>query len=69
MFNVEQFGKDVVKGGSLVNISYCRFPQTARVRPHAVAAVLRNVSFNQTRYESFIDLQDKLHQKYMPVRQ
>ncbi|XP_005097581.1 phenylalanine--tRNA ligase beta subunit [Aplysia californica] len=35
---------------------------TAQVRPHCVAAVLRNIKFTQERYESFIDLQDKLHQ-------
>ncbi|KAK2880709.1 hypothetical protein Q8A67_017977 [Cirrhinus molitorella] len=36
--------------------------ETASVRPHAVAAVLRNISFNPERYESFIELQEKLHQ-------
>lgn len=36
--------------------------QTVRVRPHAVAAVLRNITFNKERYDSFIDLQEKLHQ-------
>lgn len=36
--------------------------QTAAVRPHAVAAVLRNITFTQERYDSFIELQDKLHQ-------
>lgn len=37
-------------------------PSTAQVRPHAVAAVLRNITFTEERYKSFIDLQDKLHQ-------
>ncbi|BFF91137.1 phenylalanine--tRNA ligase beta subunit [Drosophila madeirensis] len=37
-------------------------PSTAQIRPHAVAAVLRNVTFTQESYTSFIDLQDKLHQ-------
>jgi phenylalanyl-tRNA synthetase beta chain len=37
-------------------------PATQLVRPHAIAAVLRNVTFNQDSYKSFIDLQDKLHQ-------
>jgi hypothetical protein len=32
------------------------------VRPHAVAAVLRNINFDEERYNSFIELQDKLHQ-------
>lgn len=34
---------------------------TAKVRPFAVAAVLRNVTFTADNYDSFIDLQDKLH--------
>lgn len=37
-------------------------PRTGAVRPHAVAAVLRNVTFTKEIYNSFIDLQDKLHQ-------
>ena len=32
------------------------------MRPYAAAAILRNVSFTKARYESFIALQDKLHQ-------
>ncbi|XP_063228095.1 phenylalanine--tRNA ligase beta subunit isoform X2 [Bacillus rossius redtenbacheri] len=36
-------------------------PSTQVVRPHAVAAVLRNVTFTKDSYNSFIDLQDKLH--------
>ena len=37
-------------------------PETALVRPFVVAAILRGVTFDATRYASFIDLQDKLHQ-------
>ncbi|XP_071479166.1 phenylalanine--tRNA ligase beta subunit-like [Diadema antillarum] len=37
-------------------------PDTARVRPFAVAAILRNITFTKESYDSFIDLQDKLHQ-------
>ncbi|KAL0275151.1 UNVERIFIED_CONTAM: hypothetical protein PYX00_003101 [Menopon gallinae] len=37
-------------------------PDTAKIRPHVVAAVLRNIEFNKDVYDSFIDLQDKLHQ-------
>nr|CAG4636889.1 EOG090X03QT [Ceriodaphnia reticulata]SVE72848.1 EOG090X03QT [Ceriodaphnia reticulata] len=37
-------------------------PSTSVIRPHAVAAVLRNISFDQNAFSSFIDLQDKLHQ-------
>ena len=32
------------------------------VRPHVIGAVLRGVTFKKARYNSFIDLQDKLHQ-------
>ena len=35
--------------------------QTKAVRPYVVCAVLRDVTFDQARYESFIALQDKLH--------
>merc|ERR1712142_152620 len=35
--------------------------ETQQVRPFAVAAVLRNITFTQDSYNSFIDLQDKLH--------
>ncbi|KAE9354857.1 Phenylalanine--tRNA ligase beta subunit [Phytophthora fragariae] len=37
-------------------------PNTKLVRPYVVSAVLRDVQFTQERYDSFIDLQDKLHQ-------
>jgi len=37
-------------------------PSTAQVRPFAVAATLRNVKLDQEKYQSLIDLQDKLHQ-------
>ncbi|XP_004701698.1 phenylalanine--tRNA ligase beta subunit [Echinops telfairi] len=36
--------------------------ETAKGRPYAVAAILRNVKFTPDRYNSFIDLQEKLHQ-------
>ena len=36
--------------------------QTAKVRKHVVGAVLRNITISQEAYDSFIDLQDKLHQ-------
>ncbi|KAF5300065.1 hypothetical protein FQA39_LY11257 [Lamprigera yunnana] len=35
---------------------------TAKIRPYAVCAILRNLYFTQESYNSFIDLQDKLHQ-------
>ncbi len=31
------------------------------IRPYAVAAILRNITFTQQIYDSFIDLQEKLH--------
>ncbi|KAI1939022.1 phenylalanine--tRNA ligase subunit beta [Ophidiomyces ophidiicola] len=36
--------------------------ETAKIRPYVSGAVLRNVHFDQARYDSFIALQDKLHQ-------
>lgn len=38
------------------------FLQTSQIRPFVVCAVLRGVTFDEARYNSFIDLQDKLHQ-------
>mmetsp|Transcript_1691 Transcript_1691/g.3718 ORF Transcript_1691/g.3718 Transcript_1691/m.3718 type:complete len:625 (-) Transcript_1691:57-1931(-) len=35
---------------------------TAQIRPFVVAAVLRGMTFDNDTYQSFIDLQDKLHQ-------
>ncbi|KAI9715633.1 MAG: phenylalanine--tRNA ligase subunit beta [Chrysothrix sp. TS-e1954] len=37
-------------------------PETAQIRPLFTGAVLRNVKFTKDRYDSFIALQDKLHQ-------
>ncbi|KAJ4882722.1 putative phenylalanine--tRNA ligase beta subunit [Raphanus sativus] len=39
-----------------------RSDQTSQIRPYVVCAVLRGVTFDEARYNSFIDLQDKLHQ-------
>ncbi|KAL8994796.1 MAG: hypothetical protein Q9169_005332 [Polycauliona sp. 2 TL-2023] len=36
--------------------------ETARVRPYVAGAVLRNINFTKESYDSFIALQDKLHQ-------
>lgn len=36
--------------------------QTTKIRPYVSGAILRNIKFDQARYESFIALQDKLHQ-------
>ncbi|KAI9692276.1 MAG: phenylalanine--tRNA ligase subunit beta [Bathelium mastoideum] len=35
---------------------------TARIRPYFSCSILRNIKFTKSRYESFIALQDKLHQ-------
>ncbi|KAI1005721.1 Phenylalanine--tRNA ligase beta subunit [Podosphaera aphanis] len=37
-------------------------PDTQMVRPYIAGAILRNVKFTQKTYDSFISLQDKLHQ-------
>ncbi|KAK4490066.1 hypothetical protein RD792_000720 [Penstemon davidsonii] len=36
--------------------------ETSKIRPYVVSAVLRGVTFDEARYNSFIDLQDRLHQ-------
>ncbi|KAJ5074980.1 phenylalanine--tRNA ligase beta subunit [Anaeramoeba ignava] len=36
--------------------------ETKQIRPFIVSAVLKNIVFNEDRFQSFIDLQDKLHQ-------
>ncbi|KAJ5803298.1 Phenylalanine--tRNA ligase beta subunit [Penicillium pulvis] len=36
--------------------------ETTQIRPYVSGAILRNVKFDTARYESFIALQDKLHQ-------
>lgn len=36
-------------------------PDTERIRPFVVCAVLRNIKFDAASYRSFIDLQEKLH--------
>lgn len=36
--------------------------ETDSIRPFVVCAILRGITFDQARYNSFIDLQDRLHQ-------
>lgn len=36
-------------------------PETKQVREYVVSAILRNIKFDVQSYNSFIDLQDKLH--------
>lgn len=44
-------------------------PETALVRPYVVAAVLRGVTFDATRYNSFIDLQARVGCQRKPANQ
>ncbi|PKA65024.1 putative phenylalanine--tRNA ligase beta subunit [Apostasia shenzhenica] len=61
-------GKEEIPLFKLRNIPYASMLQmhvtkvTKEIRPYVVCAVLRGVCFNTTNYNSFIDLQDKLHQ-------
>jgi phenylalanyl-tRNA synthetase beta chain len=50
----------VPKSGRLETITV--LPDTLKVRPYVSGAILRNVKFTQETYDSFISLQDKLHQ-------
>jgi len=56
-------------GGEKDIIEVTVAPTTAQVRPYFGAAVLRNVKFTQRSYDSFIDLQEKLHQNICRKRQ
>ncbi|PFX26975.1 Phenylalanine--tRNA ligase beta subunit [Stylophora pistillata] len=51
--------KAVKPSGALQRLKISK--NTALVRPHCVAALIRNITFTQESYNSFIDLQDKLH--------
>ena len=55
-----QFSLADMSGKAMQQMSVER--ETALIRPFVVAAVLRGVSFDKGNYDSFIDLQDKLHQ-------
>jgi len=48
------------KSGKLQTITI--HSETMKVRPYVSAAILRNITFTQEAYDSFIALQDKLHQ-------
>ncbi|KAK4508268.1 hypothetical protein PRZ48_002006 [Zasmidium cellare] len=46
--------------GELLTVNVTK--DTERIRPYFSCAILRNIKFDKARYESFIALQDKLHQ-------
>ncbi|KAH8590001.1 hypothetical protein B0O99DRAFT_522272 [Bisporella sp. PMI_857] len=48
------------KNGKLETITV--HADTTKVRPYVSGAILRNIAFTQESYDSFISLQDKLHQ-------
>ncbi|KAH8106164.1 phenylalanyl-tRNA synthetase [Cristinia sonorae] len=56
-------------GGESSLITATIAPETKHIRPYFACAVLRNIKFTQRSYESFIDLQDKLHQNLCRRRQ
>ena len=47
---------------SVVTHAAIDIEQTSRIRPYVSCSILRNIKFTQARYDSFIALQDKLHQ-------
>ena len=47
-------------GGKIQTITVSK--ETEQVRPYVSGAILRNITFTQDAYDSFIALQDKLHQ-------
>ncbi|KAH9412513.1 hypothetical protein DERP_006475 [Dermatophagoides pteronyssinus] len=50
------------KPSSLKQNELIVLPNTEKIRPFVVGAILRGIKFTQLSYNSFIDLQDKLHQ-------
>ncbi|KAH9936935.1 phenylalanyl-tRNA synthetase [Amylocystis lapponica] len=56
-------------GGEADLITTTVAPETQQIRPYFACAVLRNIKFTQQSYDSFIDLQDKLHQNLCRRRQ
>ncbi|OMO95854.1 Phenylalanyl-tRNA synthetase, class IIc, beta subunit, archae/euk cytosolic [Corchorus capsularis] len=61
-------GQDEIPRYKVANISkesmlkMCIKKETSPIRPFVVCAVLRGITFDEASYNSFIDLQDKLHQ-------
>ncbi|KAF4602096.1 phenylalanine--tRNA ligase subunit beta [Pleurotus pulmonarius] len=56
-------------GGEADLLTVTVSPETKRIRPLFACAILRNVKFTQESYQSFIELQDKLHQNICKRRQ
>ncbi|KAF7292377.1 Phenylalanyl-tRNA synthetase subunit beta [Mycena chlorophos] len=56
-------------GGESNLLTVSIHPETKKIRPYFACAILRNVKFTQRSYNSFIDLQDKLHQNICRRRQ
>lgn len=54
------------ESGSMEKITV--MPSTKQIRPFVVCAILRDITFNQARYNSFIDLQDQLHRNLCRLR-
>lgn len=49
-----------IPGSKMQSITVAK--ETAEVRPYVAGAILRNLKFTEATYQSFIGLQDKLHQ-------
>ncbi|KAJ7180234.1 hypothetical protein C8R43DRAFT_972282 [Mycena crocata] len=56
-------------GGEAALLNVTCSPETQKIRPYFACAILRNVKFTKRSYDSFIDLQDKLHQNICRRRQ
>ena len=59
---IEPLPRCIVKNSSDNLMEIVVKPETQAVRPCVVACVLRDITFDLPAYNSFIDLQDKLHQ-------
>ena len=55
-----QYALKIPVGGQLESLT--AHQSTEQIRPYISGAILRNIKFTKARYDSFITLQDKLHQ-------
>lgn len=58
--DIPKFTKVPGPGGKLETMTVTK--NTEEIRPFVVGAILRDITFTKESYDSFIDLQDKLHQ-------
>jgi len=60
---------EIVKNaGKEMEVMNVKTSTTSQIRPFVVCAILRDVTFDERRYQSFIELQDQLHRNLCRLR-